>query len=980
MRTFILINVLLLTTCLYSTIINIPGDQPTIQAGIDATVDSDTVLVQPGTYIENINYNGKNITVASLFLTTQDTAYIFQTIIDGNQSGSVVTCASEEYATNLCGFTITNGSAFSGGGIYCSGSNMILQFSTVMLNTSHKGGGIMSDWDSYIRLENVIVKNNSALFGGGIYCGEWSSTILFNVTVTANSASNHGGGIYYFGEYANLSFNSSNRSNIYANTIENSRGSGSDIFYYECYWAPEIKHIIVDTFTVMTPTDYYASPIDKFTFDILHCVEDGMINSDVYVSVDGDDSNNGLNPELPFKTITHALKKIYTDSLNIHAIHLAGGIYSPSTNGEIFPLRWNNYTNLIGVDQETTILDANYTSGVLNFLWITEANISNVTIRNGNAEYGGGINCEESEISLENMVITGNSADAGGGICCYNSNPGMINVIIEDNSANWAGGGIYSISLYPISQNLNISDKVDYKISESLFQCPYLENVTITNNLANIGGGIYCEDSNLNFDPVNRCNIYLNFASSGCDLYSGIDYETINIIVDTFTVLQPDDYFVHPIDNFTFDILNAKIEQVNQDLYVSPNGSNTNSGLTAADPLLSITHALTIIAPDSLENNSIHLSKGTYSPSETGEIFPLNCRSYVSLLGEDETTTILDGEGLSGILFSDNENDFSIENMTVKNGNANNGGGMSCVNSNPSLKNLTITGNSASKGGGIRCSNSNPSLIDVTITGNSASQGGGMYCFLHSNPSLQNVTITGNYAVGGCGIYCYNSSPNLVNVSITDNTASDKGGGLYCNNSSYPNLENVTITGNFAENYGSGIYSRLFSNPNLINSIVWNNTPQEINGSVTVTYSDIAGGWTGTGNINEDPLFVDLLSGDYHLTENSPCIDAGDPTFPLDPDGTISDMGAYYFHQTAPLDPPQNVTIIITGADVHLSWDAVAGASSYKVYSSNEPYTGFVEDTSGSFVGESWSTSIINEKKFYYVISSTEIIRFKRSD
>jgi len=71
--TFIFIT---LSTILFSTIINVPADQPTIQAGIDATVDADTVLVQPGTYVENVNFNGKLIAVGSLFLTTQDTTYI----------------------------------------------------------------------------------------------------------------------------------------------------------------------------------------------------------------------------------------------------------------------------------------------------------------------------------------------------------------------------------------------------------------------------------------------------------------------------------------------------------------------------------------------------------------------------------------------------------------------------------------------------------------------------------------------------------------------------------------------------------------------------------------------------------------------------------------------------------------------------------------------------------------------------------------
>jgi hypothetical protein len=165
---------------------------------------------------------------------------------------------------------------------------------------------------------------------------------------------------------------------------------------------------------------------------------------------------------------------------------------------------------------------------------------------------------------------------------------------------------------------------------------------------------------------------------------------------------------------------------------------------------------------------------------------------------------------------------------------------------------------------------------------------------------------------------------------------------------------------------------------------LWNDSPQEIyivsGGIVTAIYSNIYGGWTGTGNIDEDPLFVDPGNGNYHLQSNSPCIDAGDPASPLDPDSTVADMGAYYFHQITALDPPQNVTIEIIGTDVHLSWDAVTGANLYKVYSSDDPYTGFVEDTSGSFAGETWSAPIGDVKKFYHVIASTETIRFKDSD
>ncbi|MCK4653897.1 MAG: DUF1565 domain-containing protein [Candidatus Cloacimonetes bacterium] len=689
MKTLILIFVFLVTTCLYSTIINIPADQPTIQAGINAAVDADTVLVQSGTYVENINYNGKLITVASLFLTTQDTSYISQTIIDGNQNGIVVIIGSGVDSTAvLSGFTITNGYAGAGAGINCSNSSPTLQNITIINNTAYLlegsvagyGGGI-SCWDSSPILQNVTITGNSSYNGGGIYCYN-SSPILQNVTITGNS------------------------------------------------------------------------------------VEYGFANR-------------------------------------------------------------------------------------------------------GN---GGGIYCAGTSPSLLNVTITGNSAERnGGGIYCAGTSPSLVNVTITDNSASYDGGGI-------LCNNSSLS----------------LENVTITGNTADgVGGGIYCNNSSLSFEAVDRCNIFLNSAGlSGCDLYAA-NCPTIDVVVDTFTVLQPNDYFACPIDNFTFDILNAKVEQVDQDLYVSPDGSDDNSGLTVNDPLLTISYALTKILPDSTNTLTIHLSNGTYSPSGTGEIFPLYCRSYVSLLGEDEASTILDGEELSKILWCYNDNDFSIENMTIQNGSAPHGGGIYCKNnSSPSLANVTITGNSAWVGGGIYCENSSLSLANVTITGNS---GGGIYCE-NSSPSLENVTITGNSVNNsGGGIYCFdNSNPSLVNVSITDNTAY-RGGGICCYRNSSPSLVNVTLSGNTAIK-GGGVFCCWNSNPSLINCILWNDTLQEVYfyedfnpNSITITYSDIQGGEAGIvtnnngtvywleGNIDEDPLFVGIGDHPFMLQDLSSCVNAGIP-------------------------------------------------------------------------------------------------------
>jgi len=106
----IIFNLFLFTTVSFGAILNVPEDYASIQVGINATTNGDTVLVEPGTYMENINYNGKNIVVGSLFLITSDTSYISQTVIDGNQNGSVVTFENWEDSTAvLTGFTITNG-------------------------------------------------------------------------------------------------------------------------------------------------------------------------------------------------------------------------------------------------------------------------------------------------------------------------------------------------------------------------------------------------------------------------------------------------------------------------------------------------------------------------------------------------------------------------------------------------------------------------------------------------------------------------------------------------------------------------------------------------------------------------------------------------------------------------------------------------------------------------------------------------------
>ena len=267
----------------------------------------------------------------------------------------------------------------------------------------------------------------------------------------------------------------------------------------------------------------------------------------------------------------------------------------------------------------------------------------------------------------------------------------------------------------------------------------------------------------------------------------------------------------------------------------------------------------------------------------------------------------------------------TITDCTISGNTAVEGGGIYCYSSDPAISYCTISGNTADNGGGIYCHGSSPSISDCTISGNTAPYGGGVYCFYNSNVTIENCTISNNTGSGifcgypsstfanctisnntGSGIYCFESSPTIANCTISGNTANWSGGGINCYFYSSPTIENCTISDNMADMYGGGIYCYENSSPTGLNNIIWANsapTGSQISiesGSFSCTYSDIQDTlWPGTGNINADPLFYST-TGDsaYYLIEGSPCIDAGDPTSPLDPDSTIADMGAYYFDQS----------------------------------------------------------------------------------
>ncbi|MFH0944580.1 MAG: choice-of-anchor Q domain-containing protein [Planctomycetota bacterium] len=198
-----------------------------------------------------------------------------------------------------------------------------------------------------------------------------------------------------------------------------------------------------------------------------------------------------------------------------------------------------------------------------------------------------------------------------------------------------------------------------------------------------------------------------------------------------------------------------------------------------------------------------------------------------------------------------------------------------------------------------------------------ASMGGGILCRNGSSPTIAGNVIRGNLAECGAGICADGASPVLRNNLIERNTAQGDGGGLACLNAAAPTLVYGTVSLNQAGGNGGGLCSDGTSSPEVLNSILWGDTAttgpeiQTASGTILVASSDVQGGYAGTGNINQDPLFAAASSGDFHLAWPSPCVDAGMATslpgprvdlddnprlFDGDADGTaVPDMGCFEY-------------------------------------------------------------------------------------
>jgi parallel beta-helix repeat protein len=773
-----------------------------------------------------------------------------------------------------------------GGGIYLSGSSTRLgMFNSVISgNTASGDGGGLHISSATATLTNCTISGNTAEYGGGLYNS--STATLTNCTIDGNTASVVGGGLYNYSSATETLTNCT----ITDNTAT---GHGGGLYNYS-----------------------------SATATLTGCM------------ISGNRSNANGGGFFNYSFATATLK-------NCTIIGNRG-----SSGGGLY-----NYSKATATLTNCTI-NGNTASGgggLYNYSSAT-ATLTNCTINGNTATHGGGL-VNSATATLTNCTISDNTASFGGGL--YNSlSATLTNCTINSNKASSNGGGLYNYS-----NTVTLMNCIMW--GDSLQEVYTKVGGTVAVAYSNIQGG-YTGTGNINADPLfvdaaagdyhlqsgSPCidtghPAYLDEDDTLSDMgvYGGGKFGTTavygTIPTTTWTAANSPYYVVGQctvatgnmlsIDSGVDVLFTADVQFVVLGAFEA-NGTQTDSirfirgiamewgGLRISGGDSSTIHYTRISDGHAEGSNQNLCGGGIYLQGSSTRLGMFNSvisgntafgdggGLYISYSSATLTNCTISGNtaGWGGGLYNWDSFTATLTNCTITGNTAWYGGGLCNGNAMMTLTDCTINGNTANTSGGglYNCYSATATLTNCAITGNTADYGGGLNNCESSTTMLSNCAITGNTALRGGGVY-NDVIATLMNCTISSNTAT-QGGGLF--NAETATLTNCTFTSNTASSGGGGLYSFASATATLTNCIMWDDSSEEVeieNGTSTVsaTYSDIQGGYIGTGNINSDPLFVDAGNGNYSLQVDSPCIDAGDPASPIDPDGTPTDMGAIYFAQ-----------------------------------------------------------------------------------
>lgn len=509
-----------------------------IQGAVDASESGDAINVGPGIYFENVQVD-KSLDIKG--------AGSSQTIVDGQQSGSVFTIGEENDPDVDVGITkmtirggncspdwsfpesaesfgggilnygilllhdtiISDNTADTGGGIANIGGTLNLNGNSVISNNiASRGGGIYSSINSTVNLnDNSRISNNIAYDGGGI-SSEWNSTVNLNDNShISNNAAKMGGGVHSVW-YSTVNLN--DKSYISKNNAE-LLGGGIYSSYYSSVNANNNSYISSNI--AESSGGIFNGWYGTVNLNDNSCISDNMAERNGGIS-SGDYGTVNLNDD---------------SCISRNIAEYAGGVY----NGGFSTLNLNGNSC---ISENMATFSA---GGIYNFAGGT-VNLNDSSHISNNIAYrsdGGGIlNSERSMVNLnDDSYVSGNTAAFGGGI--YNSYQSTANLndnsYISSNTA-FLGGGIYSYdnSRVTLNNSSYISGNDAYEgggIRSSYYSTVSLfGDSIIRGNEAYEGGGIFSFD-NSTVNMNDRSNISSNIAARGGGIFNS-DQCIVNLI------------------------------------------------------------------------------------------------------------------------------------------------------------------------------------------------------------------------------------------------------------------------------------------------------------------------------------------------------------------------------------------------------------------------------------------------------------------
>ncbi|MFC1721754.1 right-handed parallel beta-helix repeat-containing protein [Patescibacteria group bacterium] len=404
MKNVVCVLGLLLTAIASAAVINVPGGYPSIQAGINVAVAGDTVLVDTGTYFENIDFMGKDIQVVSA-------GGSGVTTIDGGMNGACVVCITGETPTTLLeGFTLTNGSGYNigpnyyGGGVCCWGGSPTIRSCVIQDNQATWGGGVYSR-NSSVVIEYCLVTNN---VGNGIYLSETGSPVVSQCQSTWNTAG-WGAGIYAF----------KNSASITDCTVEyNSGDQGGGIALQQA------TGVTINDCTIRNNTS-----TDRGGGILCYNSASSIIDSEIYENQAGPYGGGICLWETAQDTISECVVRDNT-----------------ATNGGGIYVRWDSSITILNCS--ITENNAVHGGGIV----CPNGQIANSLITNNNCDGGGGgIYCNNSaSLVVINCLVSENIAGQYGGGLYFNSADeaaiAFVNCSIIYNTSNVSGGALSSVN------------------------------------------------------------------------------------------------------------------------------------------------------------------------------------------------------------------------------------------------------------------------------------------------------------------------------------------------------------------------------------------------------------------------------------------------------------------------------------------------------------------------------------------------------